>query len=64
MLEEREFWIRKAIGWVLRDLSKKRPELTEAFLRQHAARCSGLTFREASKHLDPAIQAELRALRA
>jgi len=61
MLVERELWIRKAIGWVLRDLSRKRPELTCAFLRQHATRCSGLICREASKHLDPAVQAELRS---
>ena len=27
MLEEREFFIRKAIGWVLRETSKRRPEL-------------------------------------
>ena len=27
MLEEKEFFIRKAIGWVLREVSKKRPEL-------------------------------------
>ncbi len=27
MIEEREFFIRKAIGWVLRETSKQRPEL-------------------------------------
>jgi 3-methyladenine DNA glycosylase AlkD len=31
MVEEKEFFIRKAIGWVLRSVSKKRPQL--AFLR-------------------------------
>jgi 3-methyladenine DNA glycosylase AlkD len=51
MLEEREFFIRKAIGWVLREVSKKRPQLVRAFLREHGDRCSGLTRREATKYL-------------
>ena len=32
MIDEREFFIRKAIGWVLREVSKERPALTYAFL--------------------------------
>jgi 3-methyladenine DNA glycosylase AlkD len=51
MLSEREFFIRKAIGWVLRDVSKKRPELVRAFVASHGERMSGLTRREASKYL-------------
>ena len=35
--EEREFFIRKAIGWVLRDTSRTRPELVYAWLRPRAA---------------------------
>jgi 3-methyladenine DNA glycosylase AlkD len=51
MLEEKEFWIRKALGWVMREVSKKRPELVRAFLAEHGEKCSGLTRREASKYL-------------
>jgi len=51
MLEEKEFFIRKAIGWVLRDASKKTPERVAAWLLPRAARASGLTVREAAKHL-------------
>jgi 3-methyladenine DNA glycosylase AlkD len=51
MLPEKEFFIRKAIGWVLREVSKKRPELVQRFLRHHGARASGLTRREAGKYL-------------
>ncbi len=51
MLGEREFFIRKAIGWVLREVSKKRPELVRAFLVEHGDRCSGVTLREARKYL-------------
>jgi 3-methyladenine DNA glycosylase AlkD len=59
MVEEREFWIRKALGWVLREVSKKRPELTSGFLRAHGARCSGLTIREATKYLPPDLRPAL-----
>ena len=38
MLEEREFFIRKAIGWVLRDTARKRPELVHQWLLPRAAR--------------------------
>jgi 3-methyladenine DNA glycosylase AlkD len=51
MLEEREFFIRKAIGWVLRDTSRKRPQLVYEWLRPRAGRASGVTVREAVKHL-------------
>jgi 3-methyladenine DNA glycosylase AlkD len=51
MLEEREFFIRKAIGWVLREVSKKRPALVRGFLARHGDRASGLTLREATKYL-------------
>jgi 3-methyladenine DNA glycosylase AlkD len=60
MLEEKEFFIRKAIGWVLRDVSKKRPQLVFEFLERHAREVSGLTFREGSKYLPPE---QARALR-
>jgi 3-methyladenine DNA glycosylase AlkD len=53
MVEEKEFFIRKAIGWVLRDVSRKRPELAFEFLREHAREVSGLTLREGSKYLPP-----------
>jgi len=53
MLEEKEFFIRKAIGWVLRDVSKKRPQLVFEFLDRHAREVSGVTFREGSKYLPP-----------
>jgi 3-methyladenine DNA glycosylase AlkD len=59
MLVEKEFFIRKAIGWVLREVAKKRPELTFGFLREHGARASGLTMREGAKYLPPAMRAQL-----
>jgi 3-methyladenine DNA glycosylase AlkD len=51
MIDEKEFFIRKAIGWVLREVAKKRPELTYGFLSEHIDRVSGLTLREGAKYL-------------
>ena len=48
---EPEFFIRKAIGWALRDHARTRPEAVRGFLAQHAQSLSGLTHREAGKHL-------------
>lgn len=64
MLEEKEFFIRKAIGWVLRDVSKKRPQLVNGFLKRHIREVSGLTFREGSKYLAPTERENLKMLRS
>jgi 3-methyladenine DNA glycosylase AlkD len=61
MLEEREFWIRKAIGWVLRDTARRRPELVFDWLLPRASRVSGVTLREALKYLSPEQQARVHA---
>ncbi len=55
MLEEREFFIRKAIGWVLRETAKKQPDLVYEWLTPRVARSSGVTVREAVRWL-PARQ--------
>ncbi|HEX7005007.1 MAG TPA: DNA alkylation repair protein [Trueperaceae bacterium] len=64
MLEEREFFIRKAIGWVLREYSKKRPEEVFDWLLARVERISGLTFREASKYLSEEQRAKLGRVRS
>ena len=48
---EKDFFIRKAIGWALRDHARTRPDAVRAFLARHADQLSGLTRREAGKHL-------------
>ena len=63
MLDEREFFIRKAIGWVLRDTARKRPELVADWLLPRAARASGVTLREALKPLSPEQRAAIAAAR-
>ena len=50
-MHEREFFIRKAIGWALRDASKTFPDAVEDFLRAHQHDLSGLSYREGAKGL-------------
>ena len=59
MIEEPEFFIRKAIGWILREVGKKRPVETSRFLNAHIDKVSGLTLREGCKYLPPADRAAL-----
>jgi 3-methyladenine DNA glycosylase AlkD len=59
MLEEREFFIRKAIGWVLRETSKRRPAEVLAWIAPRAGRASGVTMREAVKYLPQEAGARL-----
>ena len=64
MLAEREFFIRKAIGWVLREISRRDPAWVTAWTEAHMSEMSGVTFREAVRRL-PADDAErLSRLRA
>ena len=48
---EKEFFIRKAIGWALRDYARHDPEAVGRFLRLNRDKLSPLTLREAAKHL-------------
>jgi len=63
LVEEREFFIRKAIGWVLREVSKKQPDLSYSFLAHHIKLVSGLTLREGAKYLPDQMRSELQSLR-
>jgi 3-methyladenine DNA glycosylase AlkD len=51
LADEKEFFIRKAIGWALRDYARWNPQAVTEFLVQHRTNLSGLTVREAAKHL-------------
>ncbi len=48
---DRDFFIRKAIGWVLRDYSYTNPAWVAVFVREHKDSLSGLSRREALKQL-------------
>jgi 3-methyladenine DNA glycosylase AlkD len=61
MLHEKEFFIRKAIGWILRDTSRKRPDMVYEWLAPRAHRASTLTVREATRHMAKERQERLVA---
>lgn len=55
MLDEREFFLRKAIGWVLRETAKKRPTLVSEWIAARPGRVPVLAVREGVRHLDPSV---------
>jgi 3-methyladenine DNA glycosylase AlkD len=50
-LAERGFFLRKAIGWALREYAKAAPDEVRRYVAQNEARLSGLSRREALKHV-------------
>lgn len=50
LAHEDEFFIRKAIGWALRDYARHAPAAVTAFANAHRHQLSPLTCREALKH--------------
>jgi 3-methyladenine DNA glycosylase AlkD len=50
-LADREFIVRKAIGWALRDYAWHDPREVDRYVREHADRLSPLSQREATKNL-------------
>jgi 3-methyladenine DNA glycosylase AlkD len=48
---ERGFFLRKAIGWALRELAKAAPDEVRQYVAEHESQLSGLSRREALKHL-------------
>jgi 3-methyladenine DNA glycosylase AlkD len=50
-LDDRDFFIRKAIGWALRQYARTDPAWVRAYLASRSSRLSPLSHREAAKHL-------------
>ncbi|PLX36921.1 MAG: DNA alkylation repair protein [Hyphomicrobiales bacterium] len=48
---DKEWFIGKAIGWWLRELSKHNPDRVRRFLAEHEGRLASVTRREATKYL-------------
>ena len=48
---DRSFWLRKAIGWALREHARTDPDWVRAFVAERAETLSPLTQREALRHL-------------
>jgi len=50
-MHEQQFFIRKAIGWALREYARTDPGAVARFASEHREDLSGLSFREATKHI-------------
>ena len=50
-VDDKEWFIQKAVGWWLRDLSKRDPERVKAFLAEFGDRMKNFARKEASKYL-------------
>jgi 3-methyladenine DNA glycosylase AlkD len=48
---DRELFVRKAIGWALRDYARVDPDWVRVFVATHTDTLTGLSKREASKHV-------------
>ena len=51
LADDREWFIQKAIGWWLRELSKQDPRRVRRFLKEHGPKLTGVAKREATKYL-------------
>jgi hypothetical protein len=56
-------WSAPAIGWVLRDTARKRPDMVFGWLLPRAGRASGVALREACKPLSAEQRAAIDAAR-
>ena len=51
-MPSKEFFLRKAIGWALRSYEARNPQWVLAFVEAHRSELSGLSIREALKHVE------------
>ena len=54
--DERDFFMRKAIGWALRECARRDPAAVRAFLDLHGAKLSPLSRKEAERAFAPASE--------
>lgn len=64
LLDDREFFVAKAIGWVLRDTGRTRPDLVLGWIEPRITRLQSVSVREALKPLPEDDQQRLRAIRS
>lgn len=64
LLDDREFFVAKAIGWVVRDTGRRRPEMVLEWVEPRIDRMTAVTAREAVKPFSADVQHRLRLKRA
>jgi 3-methyladenine DNA glycosylase AlkD len=53
---ETEFFVRKAIGWALREYARTDADAVATFVTAHRDELSGLSYREATKHIGGLVE--------
>jgi 3-methyladenine DNA glycosylase AlkD len=51
LLDDDEYFVKKSLGWVLRELGKSRPEIVASFLRKHRKKLNREQLKKAVKYL-------------
>jgi 3-methyladenine DNA glycosylase AlkD len=57
-IDSKEFFLRKAIGWALRQYAWVNPREVKRYVRENGDRLSNLSRREALKNLEPSVAAD------
>lgn len=63
LLDDRQFFVAKALGWVLRDTGRRRPDMVLTWVEPRIARMQAVTAREAVKPFDPTVRERLELAR-
>ena len=63
LLQDKEYYVQKGLGWTLRELHNVYPEQTMAYLEQHIKQVSSIAFTIAIEKIDAVQKDRLKALR-
>jgi 3-methyladenine DNA glycosylase AlkD len=64
LIDDKDRFVQKAVGWTLREALVPYPEETMNLIETHSTGLSAIAFAEASRKLPAALRARLRSLRA
>jgi len=64
LLDDGDYYVQKGVGWTVREIGHAYPDQVARFLERHAARLSPQAWAGATKNLDRAQKARLKALRS
>ena len=64
LVDDEDRFVRKALGWTLREALAPYPAETAVFIEEYATRLSAIAFTEAASKLPPDVRERLKTLRA
>lgn len=63
LLEDKDYFVQKGVGWCLRDLARNFPEKVHRFTDTYVTRLSAPAFATASEKVAPSVKSRWKALR-